>query len=526
MRQAQQLLVATVFAGGLVACQPNRAACPPGAVWDHGGCQPLCDATKECPTGAVCLPAGVCLHSPRIHGLGATGSEITITGEYLDDAEVTLRSQRGESFVLAAVAAAPTRLVVTVPSGVTEQRYTLVVANQAGTDQDEVTLLRGADGNDLTALEVITRIDAARAGGTTLTADTVGAYSDVDITDMLSRLGAAETTVAGLATGIASTSDHAKWVCPGLLWRGVCVVDYNNSGPGAVWGDVVNICTSRDADLCTTAQYAVLREGEGWNVDNSTIFYENYAVWSADFSDNDSSVKNRYLGSSCADTPLITNNYGHACCYNYLAEPYRSRVTVYEATGSTTGNGVWVTYVHAITDTVFPAAANHCASFSSDLCTKSQYVVLNDNSLFGGGPMQLWSNDMSDNDNDAFDLVIGDHGSSPGAHGYYAYACCASQRFLDGSCPGVQERGVCMLDSHTGQDATFLDAARACISLGGDICSKSQMTVLRNAGEYGAQASWTNDGGDNDSLQSGGLTSSQPDDPDPATDLMGYACCL
>ena len=37
---------------------------------------------------------------------------------------------------------------------------------------------------------------------------------------------------------------------------------------------------------------------------------------------------------------------------------------------------------------------------------------------------------------------------------------------------------------------------------------------------------WTNNGADNDSVRVGGLLSSMPDDPNPVTGRLGYACCL
>lgn len=37
---------------------------------------------------------------------------------------------------------------------------------------------------------------------------------------------------------------------------------------------------------------------------------------------------------------------------------------------------------------------------------------------------------------------------------------------------------------------------------------------------------WTSDGADNDGNTGVGVRSTQPDDPDPQTTLLGYACCL
>ena len=100
-------------------------------------------------------------------------------------------------------------------------------------------------------------------------------------------------------------------------------------------------------------------------------------------------------------------------------------------------------------------------------------------------------------------------------------------RPIDGSCPGTQTAGVCHVSIHATPDANFFTAARACASLGADVCTKSQMQVLRNFALY-TGTSWTSDGADNDGAPTtvGGLGPGQPDDPNPSSDLMGYACCL
>jgi hypothetical protein len=84
---------------------------------------------------------------------------------------------------------------------------------------------------------------------------------------------------------------------------------------------------------------------------------------------------------------------------------------------------------------------------------------------------------------------------------------------------------VCTLLTRDTSDANFFTAARACAALGADVCSKSQMQVLRNQTVFTGQ-SWTNDGADNDSTRAGGLLASQADNPNPTTTLYGYACCL
>ncbi len=199
---------------------------------------------------------------------------------------------------------------------------------------------------------------------------------------------------------------------------------------------------------------------------------------------------------------------------------------MFEPNGSSTGLGVMVTRVHEIEDTSFPAAAQFCAENGADLCSKSQYVVLNDNSVFGADT-RVWTNEQSDNDGGLFSSIIGNTGDNPTWGNLFAYACCASQRPLDNSCPVAETGGVCAVHIHdpTIGDTNFFEAARACAALGADVCSKAQLQKLRDATAIVGPA-WSNDGADNDGQIVGGLTSGQPDNPDPESDLLGYACCL
>ncbi len=534
-------------------------------------CRRLCADTSDCGVGEVCDNTGICAPTATAapvvdsidsdgpddgvapYGAHRIGTHLIIAGENLDQCQVDLlpRAANLSTFEdLEVVAAAPDRLQVRLPSAIDDEpgdvlAYSLSVSNASGSRQVELTLLRGADGVDIAGTEIINRIETARAGGATLAADTIGSFNEPALQDMQSRLGASEALTgdlddrlvtvesavgdfaaraAQLETDVASLRGEARWICPGVVRGGVCLVGYRNAADAA-WLTAVNACSDLTADLCTSSQYAVIQEGGGWGIDNAELFYSNRAVWSADFSDNDGGVKSTFIHSS--DDPTATSEWGYACCVNLTPEPFRARATLYEPAGSSSGQGVWVTYVHAVEDTTFPAAANVCASVGADLCTKSQYVTLHDNSLFGAGPMRVWTNEGSDNDGTLFNAVVGPVTDSPGWGSLYAYACCAPQRPIDGSCPVALARGVCPVDVHTDEDTNFFDAARACAGQGADLCSKSQMTVLRNVGEYPATgASWTNDGADNDSTRVGGLDTDQPDNPTPDSDLFGYACCL
>jgi|GEM_PF-1531138 len=299
----------------------------------------------------------------------------------------------------------------------------------------------------------------------------------------------------------------------GIVINGVCVLSYSNQNANN-WSSAVNACSALGGDLCSVSQYQAIRNKSG--AVGFDLFYNGRAVWSNDFSDNDSSTKNTFLNSS--DNPNTVQVYGYACCGNVLPEPSRSMATDV--------NGVKVAYVHDQQDTVFGAASNVCTSMGADLCTKSQYVALNDANLFDPSVSRATA-EMSDNDSNSFDDVVGSSAAdNPSALSQFAYACCGmSTKAVDLSCPGnLLVNGVCVGTINDTADTNFFDAARACHSEGANLCSKSQMQSIRNVGQFFGTC-WTNDGADNDGGQVGGLAVGQADNPDPANDSFGYACC-
>ncbi len=155
-------------------------------------------------------------------------------------------------------------------------------------------------------------------------------------------------------------------------------------------------------------------------------------------------------------------------------------------------------------------------------------MTLNDAGRFSGATRRL-TREISDNDGTRFNPVVGSNtADNPSWNNPWAFACCASQRPVDNSCPssGTVINNVCVMDIHATEDSSFLDAARACARLGADICSNSQMQNIRNMGRLAGVRAWTNSGADNDSVRVGGLIPSMVDDPDPLTTRYGYACCL
>ena len=336
------------------------------------------------------------------------------------------------------------------------------------------------------------------------------------------------------ATGQVPVFNGSAWVCgssndgspssvcaqidgtPGLLIDGVCVLAYNNEA-STNWTTAASACAVIGGDLCTVSQYDGLRAESSAVVssaDGNDLFAPARPVWSNNFSDNDSSVKSFALRSS--DNPSTVLNYSYACCGNILPEPARSTAQVV--------NGVLVTHTQAAEDTVWRAAARVCRSTGADLCTKSQYVALNDDATFSAAVRRATS-ELSDNDAQVFSSVIGANAADNGTREQsWAYSCCSTARPVDRSCSGTILGGICVLEISDTETSNFFDAARACTAIGGDVCSNSQMQVLRDLGQFTSQC-WTASGGDNDGGSVGGLLGTEPDNPSPELDRRGYACC-
>lgn len=309
----------------------------------------------------------------------------------------------------------------------------------------------------------------------------------------------------------------ADIACPGVLIRNVCLVDYDSTGFSA-WNEAVNACAGRSAQLCEASQYHELR---GTDFSNYDLFYSSRAVWSRNFSDNDGQRLGYQLRSS--DDPSVNEQYSYGCCYDYTPPAYRTDSVEYKSPANA-ADGVLVTFKHTIADTSWPGAFRVCHARRSELCTKSQYVVLRDNNLFGAN-VPVWTGEMSDNDANLFNAVVGPATDNATYDERYAFACCARELGPSDQCPNARINNVCVGTLHPNEDTTFTNASRACIAEGADLCAKDEMQMLRNANRFGGVATWTSDGADNDMSRVGGLIGRQLDNPLPTVTLMGYGCC-
>ncbi len=172
------------------------------------------------------------------------------------------------------------------------------------------------------------------------------------------------------------------------------------------WGFASAFCTRLNADLCSKAQYQVLR-------DNGVV---NAPMWANDHSDNDGSVCNSSIGS-VPDDPNPGNNLGFACCAtSNKAEGSTECPPEFTFSGGVcatkTGVGTW------------NSAVNDCDSSGAQLCSISQTHALRNSGVLGSGGTAHWTNSHSDNDGGHLNPVIGNVSDNPTNGQQFNYACC------------------------------------------------------------------------------------------------------
>ena len=169
------------------------------------------------------------------------------------------------------------------------------------------------------------------------------------------------------------------------------------------WEQAASKCTMLRSDLCTKAQYSVLRSNGAVSV----------KVWSHDHSDNDGQNWAAFVGSVSDDT---NNNqvYGFACCAG--TRP------VDGSCPGTDVNGVCV--AKAVNSGVnFPTAAADCASEGVDICSMSESYVLRQAGTITYA--HNWTDAGADVDGNRVPNAVGSGGhDNASPNNSWGYACC------------------------------------------------------------------------------------------------------
>ncbi|HVV88655.1 MAG TPA: hypothetical protein VHE35_36675, partial [Kofleriaceae bacterium] len=314
---------------------------------------------------------------------------------------------------------------------------------------------------------------------------------------------------AGTA-GVAGPRGRADAGCPGSRVNGVCVLYHDNRNQTSFALAAIT-CSVKGGDLCTDSQSWPLAVGNWQNVYLASTMLSS-THWTASFADND---VNNWPGANggTGDDHGANSSYGFACCGG--TTPRNPRVP------GESIQGVPVVLIHDLPDTYWMGAVAQCQALNADLCSDSQAAVLRAATRL---TTTTWTNSHSDNDGSQYSLINGGTPDDPHPSHQFGFACCASQAPADGSCPVNRVGGVCAPTIHGAQDTGFLAAAQACAQAGADLCSDSQLAVLRTFGAVNSNM-WSNSHSDNDSGNVSIAVGNVPDNPSLNTGY-GYACCV
>jgi hypothetical protein len=298
--------------------------------------------------------------------------------------------------------------------------------------------------------------------------------------------------------------------CPGPRIGGTCVLSYNNN-QSTGFLSAAQACAMVGGDICTDSQSWPLAIGFQQNINLGTTVLQG-PHWTAAFADNDAMTWTGANGGA-GDNHSPNALYGYACCGG--TTPENPRVPV------VTIANVKTTAIHNRPDTYWSGAVAYCAALNSDICSESQTLLLRD---AGSLTTATWANSHADNDAGLYAAINGGVNDDTDPTNSYGFACCASLRPSDLSCPVAKTANVCATVIHNTPDATFRQSAQACAAVGADICSIAQSAVLRSAAALSVPV-WTNSHSDNDGNNAAVGVGNMADNP-VLTNLAGYACCI
>ena len=310
------------------------------------------------------------------------------------------------------------------------------------------------------------------------------------------------------SAGEAGVTDNG---CPAPRINGTCLLDYTNLQQIA-FASAASRCASKGGDLCTDSQAWPIAIGSAQNSNFAAVL--NNAHWTASFADNDGGSWTGANGGT-ADDHSPNASYGYACCGGTTPPNPRKPIEEFAK--------VKVTEIHNVKDTYFSGAVAVCSALNSDICSDSQTYLLRQ---AGRLTVPTWTNSHADNDGSLYDAINGGTSDNTSPAELYGFACCASLLPPNLECPIKDPRNgnVCAISIHNVADTNFGDAAMACAAMNADLCSTSQIAVLRDSSRLNVFA-WTNSHSDNDSSNAGLIVGNIDDNP-KLTERFGYACCL
>lgn len=313
--------------------------------------------------------------------------------------------------------------------------------------------------------------------------------------------------------GPAGPSTDGDSGCPVARYKGACVVGWGSQedGGGTDFLQAASVCAQRGGDLCTDSQAWTFTHGQFQDEAWATLLWGQ--AWTASFADNDGNQWEAVNGNTEDDHPAFVN-YGYSCCGG--TTPINPRLT------PTVVNGVRVLAVHDRADTYWSGAATYCTALGGDICSDSQTALIR---AAGALTQPSWTSSHADNDSNLYGQINGDTNDDTGPWERYAFACCASNLAQDLACPVQRVSGVCAPVVHDSADTDFMTAAQACANAGADLCSTSQLALLRVGGTISGPV-WSNSHSDNDGDNLSFAVGNGVDDDPDLGNSYGYACCI
>ena len=183
-------------------------------------------------------------------------------------------------------------------------------------------------------------------------------------------------------------------------------------------------------------------------------------------------------------------------------------------------DGICVTG-HRYNSSGFYSASNWCADRNSDLCSDSQMTILLRERLMR---QASWTNSYADNDSGQWNVANGGTGDNHAENTAYGVACCANSVPPSEIAYQAEDVGGVKVTWVANEEVYYWEqAASACAALRSDICSKSQISVLRNNSSISVRV-WSNDHSDNDGGEWNSIVGGTSNDT-TNNQVYGFACC-
>jgi hypothetical protein len=192
-------------------------------------------------------------------------------------------------------------------------------------------------------------------------------------------------------------------------------------------------------------------------------------------------------------------------------------------------NGTCLLSYSNVQVTNFFLAATTCANLGADICTDSQSwsVSVGQWQNIYLAPTVLnsphWTASFADNDAGSWFGANGGTGDDHSPNSGFGFACCGGTTPDHPRVARMNIEGVQVVAIHDIADTYWSGAVAYCTTLNADICSDSQVAVLRAAGALTTRT-WTNSHSDNDANLYNAINGGTANDTDPSLQY-GFACC-